>query len=168
MLYKLFSTNSYTVWFLYQFIHFLYEIVQRLMWIRIKAMEWTAKNTCLKKWRFPWTNRKIPYSQQGVAGESRLRQHRTKWRRQFPTYPQGDGQFFTHHLLCWGVRSHPKNASSHHHRRRPTTAQNGPYHQSATPASQLGEIQMAPGLCGTIQEVEAVHRQHAKGIHPPL
>ena len=26
LLYKLYSTNSYTVWFLYQFIHFLYEL----------------------------------------------------------------------------------------------------------------------------------------------
>ena len=25
-LYKLFSTNSYTVWFLYQFVHFLYKL----------------------------------------------------------------------------------------------------------------------------------------------
>ncbi len=26
LLYKLFSTNSYTVWFLYQFVHFLYKL----------------------------------------------------------------------------------------------------------------------------------------------
>jgi hypothetical protein len=26
LVYKLYSTNSYTVWFLYQFIHFLYEL----------------------------------------------------------------------------------------------------------------------------------------------
>jgi hypothetical protein len=26
LLYKLFSANSYTVWFLYQFIHFLYKL----------------------------------------------------------------------------------------------------------------------------------------------
>jgi hypothetical protein len=30
LLYKLFSTNSYTVWFLYQFVHFIIQIIVRI------------------------------------------------------------------------------------------------------------------------------------------